>query len=151
MGYSTKEMHIDIFQASNVNNAFKDNFTPLAESSFQRFLSATDKALEFGMSDDITLIATFCSDMYLPTDKFDSLISFLQTHEDVKRITGMNPACVTILTQSSFVVTILLVGATKFMETKVANVAKTEDDSFEDVEDLTQRVNTILKAATPRK
>ena len=97
------------------------------------------------------MIVTFCSDIYLPTDCFDSVISFLETHGDVKRITGINPGCITILTDSSFVVTILFVGAMKFAEAKQATISGKEDDSFEEEEDLTQRINTIFKAATPRK
>jgi hypothetical protein len=154
MGYSTRQMHIAILEASK-DKVFKDNFAPLDDISLQRLFSATDHALELGMSNDVTVIATFCSYIYVPTSTLESLIRFLETHGDVKRIAGINPSCVTILTHSSFIVTILLISSTKFiMEAKVLANAETgtgDDDSFEDVEDLTQRVNTILKAATPRK
>ena len=40
MGYSTKEMHV-AFMAASKDKAFKDNFTPLAQSSVQKLISAS--------------------------------------------------------------------------------------------------------------
>ena len=130
------------------DKAVKADFAPLTDASLSKLLSAVDRALDIGTEEHVTMIATFCSNVVFTPEAFHSLIGFLETHSDVKAITSKDAGCVTILTKDGFVVTLRFIGSTKFM-VKAADQTKA-DDSFEEVEELTQKVHAIVKS-TPRK
>jgi hypothetical protein len=149
MGFSTKEMHIAFFDHSTPK-AFSSAFSPLSSGSLAKLISAVGHAVDLGETKDVTLIATFCSDIFLQDEEFASLMSFLETHGDVKRIASTMPDALTVVTAEGFIVTIRLVGCKKFVD-DVDHCHSEDDDSFEAVEDLTQRVLAIEKSTPQHK
>jgi hypothetical protein len=147
MGFSTKEMHIAFFDSKPM--AFNKAFSPLSEGSMSKLISAVDRAIETGATRDVTVIATFCSDIFLPDKAFASLMSFLETHGDVKRVASIMQDSIVVVTDEGFIVTVRLVGTKKFVEVESGNTGAV-DSSFESVEDLTQKVLAIEKC-TPRR
>jgi hypothetical protein len=145
MGFSTKEMHIAFFDHSTPK-AFSSSFSPLSKGSLAKLISAVDHAIDLGATKDVTLIATFCSDIIVQDEEFASLLSFLETHGDVKRIATTMTDTITAITDDGFIVTIRLIGCKKYVDVCSRKV----DDSFESVEDLTQKVLEIEKC-TPRR
>jgi hypothetical protein len=148
MGFSTKEMHIAFFDSTP--QAFNQSFSPLSNGSMAKLISAVDHAIDLGASKDMTLIASFCSDIFLPDENFSSLLSFIETHGDVKRIASTMPDAIVVVTDEGFIVTVRLVGCKKFVPVEVARSSSGVDDSFESVEELTQKVLAIEKC-TPRR
>jgi hypothetical protein len=147
MGFSTKEMHIAFFDSKP--KVLSNAFSPLADGSMAKLLSAVDHAIELGATEDITMIATFCSDIFLPEEKFLSLASFLETHGDVKRIASTMADSIVAVTDEGFIVTIRLVGWKKSVE--IGKETSAVDDSFESVEDLTQKVLGIEQCTPSHK
>jgi hypothetical protein len=145
MGFSTKEMHVAFFDAKAFNSAF----SPLSEGSLAKLISAVDHAIDLGATKDVTLIVTFSSDIFVQDEDFASLVSFLETHGDVLRITSTMADSIIVVTDEKFVVTIRLVGCKKFLD--IGGPPKQVDDSFESVEDLTQKVLEIEKRTHRRK
>jgi hypothetical protein len=148
MGFSTKEMHVALFDLKP--KACNNNFSPLSEVSMAKLISAVDYAIDLGAAKDITVIASFCSDIFLPEEKYLSLVSFLETHRDVKRIASTMNDSIVVVTDEGFIVTIRLVGWKKVVD--VADKRNSEvDNSFESVEDLTQKVLAIEHCTPKRK
>lgn len=148
MGFSTKELHVALFdQLTPTDKAF----TPLSSASLAKLISAVDHAIDLGEQKDVTVIATFCSDIFLQDEAFASLMSFIETHADVKRITSTMSDSVTMVTVEGFVVTIRLIGCKKFVAEAHKTASTQVDDSFESVEDLTQRVLGIERCTPGRK
>jgi hypothetical protein len=149
MGFSTKEMHVAFFDHSTPK-AFKEAFVPLSEGSLAKLIAAVARAIDQGEKDDVVLMATFCSDIFLPDEQLASLMSFIETHSEVNRIVSTMSDTITLVTADGFIVTIRLIGCKKFIDTSAPPPKAKTDDSFESVEDLTQKVLEIEKS-TPRR
>ena len=146
MGFSTKEMHVAFFDHSTPKK-FNSAFTPLTKGSLAKLISAVDHAIELGSTKDVTLIAAFHSDIFIQDEDFASLVSFLETHGNLKRIASIMADTITVVTAEGFIVSIRLIGCKKFVD---IGAPPKVDDSFESVEDLTQKVLEMEKC-TPRR
>jgi hypothetical protein len=151
MAFSTKEMHVAFFDHS-MPKAFNSAISPLSKGSLAKLISAIDHAIDLGATKDVTLIATFCSNNLLQNDEFASLVSFLETHEDLKRIASTMADTITVITDEGLIVTIRLLGCKKFggLGGDDEDEVDDEDDSFESVENLTQKV-LASEYCTPRR
>jgi hypothetical protein len=152
MGFSTKEMHIAFFDHLTPK-AFNEAFDPISEGSLSKLISAVDRAIDLGETGDVVLMVTFSGENFLHNEQLASLMSFIETHSAVKRIASTMTETITLVTADGFVVTIRLIGCKKFNDISTppkANAKAEADDSFESVEDLTQKVLEIQRA-TPRR
>jgi hypothetical protein len=81
---------------------------------------------------------------------FGSLVSFLETHREFKRVASTMPDSIVVVNNEGFIVTIRLIGSKKFVDFEDNSNAEV-DNSFESVEDLMQKVLAIEKCTPHRK
>jgi hypothetical protein len=150
MGYSTKNMHISFADGLATDGSFADHFIPLPKSDFQRLLKAVDDAIGRGAMMDLTVIITFCSNVFFDDIDFADLVEHIKITNGVRRITTAMPDLISVLHTEGFMVNIRLVGTKKFVQVVVGE-GTTLEDSFESVENLTQQCTMISMHCTPKK
>jgi hypothetical protein len=142
--FSTKNMHIVIFEDD-------PSLARLPEKDFDRLTRAVGEAISQAKTRDVVTLVTFCSDVFLSDDQTANLIDFIKFHKEFDKLVAAFSDVIMFKVKRGFVVTVRMFGTDK--KFVVADIA--DEDSFESVEDLTQRVGGLSTNsnhyATPRK
>ena len=137
--FSSKNMHIAFFNGTPSDDNFDHQFHPISASDLAKMHSAVKDAIKRGKEEDTTVVITLCGDVTFNDKAFGDLIDMINLVHGVQRIVSITTDCIVILTHTGFVVQVRLVGLKQYFFGGGDNA----EDSFESVEELTQRVDKL--------